>query len=207
MTSPAGLLCIRRPTSRYASAGVGRLTGEWFYGMFFAMLADLARASRIICPAGFCHPVRFSAGRSRSTRRCSAAVGFRQAMETEVTCVAIHSLSASSPVGPNRWLVNLLRSSGLSDLGWGVEPQLPEQRRSNRTPECRAPASVLDRVRSGHCPKPSCLDLFRASTSCGIAVRARRGRGGGATWMAGTSPAMDVGAALCETTRISGTGL
>ena len=39
-------------------------------------------------------------------------------------------------------------------------------------------------------PPPSCPDLFRASTSCGIAVRVGRGRGGGPTWMPGTSPGM-----------------
>ncbi len=37
---------------------------------------------------------------------------------------------------------------------------------------------------------PSCPDLFRASTSCGMAVRAWSGRGGGGTWMPGTSPGM-----------------
>jgi len=39
-------------------------------------------------------------------------------------------------------------------------------------------------------PPSSCPDLFRASTSCGIAVRAGSGRGGGGTWMPGTSPGM-----------------
>ena len=39
-------------------------------------------------------------------------------------------------------------------------------------------------------PMSSCPDLFRASTSCSIAVRAGRGRGGGGTWMPGTSPGM-----------------
>ena len=42
-------------------------------------------------------------------------------------------------------------------------------------------------------PPPSCPDLFRASTSCGIAVRAGHGRGGGGTWMPGTSPGMTIG--------------
>ena len=41
------------------------------------------------------------------------------------------------------------------------------------------------------CPRPptsSCPDLFRASTSCGIAVWAGSGRVGGGTWLPGTSP-------------------
>ena len=42
-------------------------------------------------------------------------------------------------------------------------------------------------------PTASCPDLFRASTPCGIAVRAGRGRGGGGTWMPGTSPGMTAG--------------
>ncbi len=37
-------------------------------------------------------------------------------------------------------------------------------------------------------PSPSCPDLFRASTSCGIAVRTGDKRAGGPTWMPGTSP-------------------
>ena len=37
------------------------------------------------------------------------------------------------------------------------------------------------------------MDLFRASTPCGIAVRAGRGRGGGGTWMPGTSRGMTTG--------------
>ena len=53
-------------------------------------------------------------------------------------------------------------------------------------------------------PSPSsCPDLFRASTSCGIAVRARKGRGGGGTWMPGTSPLLSgltSGRALCRQT-------
>ena len=43
-------------------------------------------------------------------------------------------------------------------------------------------------------PSPSCPDLFRASTPCGIALRAGNGRGGGGTWMPGTSPGMTAGA-------------
>ena len=42
-------------------------------------------------------------------------------------------------------------------------------------------------------PPSSCPDLFRASMSCDIAVRAGRGRGGGGTWMPGTSPGMTTG--------------
>ena len=34
------------------------------------------------------------------------------------------------------------------------------------------------------------VDLFQASTSCGTAVRAGSGRGGGGAWMPGTSPGM-----------------
>ena len=45
-------------------------------------------------------------------------------------------------------------------------------------------------------PMPSWPDLFRPSTSGGIAVRAGRGRDGGGTWMAGTSPAMTEGGVL-----------
>ena len=39
-------------------------------------------------------------------------------------------------------------------------------------------------------PNRTPVDSFRASTPCGIAVRAGRGRGGGGTWMPGTSPGM-----------------
>ncbi len=54
--------------------------------------------------------------------------------------------------------------------------------------------------KAGRCRRPpalpslsSCPDLFRVSTSCDIAVRARSGRTGGGTWMPGTSPGMTVG--------------
>ena len=63
------------------------------------------------------------------------------------------------------------------------------QSRQVGAPEVSAPLSI-----AGHTalsvPSPSCPDLFRASTSCGIAVRAGSGRGGGGTWMPGTSPGM-----------------
>ena len=60
--------------------------------------------------------------------------------------------------------------------------------------------------RAHRCPPPSCPDLFRASTSRGIAVRAGRGRGGGRTWMPGTSPLLSgltSGRALCRQARPS----
>ena len=78
------------------------------------------------------------------------------------------------------------RVAGLSttvNTGWRAIPGRAEPA-STKSPgrwDCGCP------------PLSSCLDLFRASTSCGIVVRARRGRGGGGTWMPGTSPGMTVG--------------
>ena len=58
-------------------------------------------------------------------------------------------------------------------------------------PATPAFARLPPRLRRRH-PPPSWPDLFRPSTSRGIAVRAGRGRGGGPTWIPGTSPGMTV---------------
>ncbi len=67
-----------------------------------------------------------------------------------------------------------VRSAG-RHVAAALVPELPYHRERRQRP-----ATFL----------PSCPDLFRASTSCGIVVQARRGRGDGETWMPGTSPGM-----------------
>ena len=91
-------------------------------------------------------------------------------------------------------LVPLLSGSAGLDRVRGVGRGGLPAHRPGRDTDCGAPATpAFARLPPSfprrHLP-PSWPDLFRPSTSRGIAVRAGRGRGGGPAWIPGTSPGM-----------------